>query len=217
MKTIALSSLRAAIALVLCSFACLASVSAQAPAPAPAQPADAPKAVSYRISPADKLTISVIGEADLNAANKRVDANGNINLALINDVHVAGLTVAEAQKAIETAYIENRMLRRPQVSINIEEYSPREVNITGMVKNPGKYPLAPETPMTLKDLVLRAGGFQDTANGSKVRVTRTTPDGRSVVLVKDIDSLIRAKPTSNNDGAFVLEPGDIVYVPEKMI
>jgi protein involved in polysaccharide export with SLBB domain len=214
MKIIAFPSLRAAVALVLCGLVSAATLSAQAPA---AQPNEAPKAVSYRISPADKLTIAVIGETDLNAANKRVDANGNINLALINDVHVAGLTVAEAQKAIETAYIENRMLRRPQVSINIEEYSPREVNISGMVKNPGKYPLAPETPMTLKDLVLRAGGFQDTANGQKVRITRNGPDGRPVVMVKDIDALIRAKPSANNDGALVLEPGDIVYVPEKII
>lgn len=186
-------------------------------APATPTPTEAPKAVAYRISPSDKLNVVVIGEADLAGPNRRVDANGNINMPYINDVRVVGLTVSEAQKAVETSFKENRILRNPQVSINIEEYAPREVNISGMVKNPGKYPLLPEVPMTLKDLVMRAGGFTDTANGSKVRVSRTGADGTPKVLIKDIDALIRGKTTSSTDGAFVLEPGDIVYVPEKII
>ena len=184
---------------------------------APVRP-EAPKAVAYRIASSDKLSIAVIGEPELNAANKRVDASGNINLALVLDVRVAGLTVSEAQTAVENAYKDGRILRNPQVSINIEEYSPREVSISGMIKVPGKYPLAPETVMTLKDLVLRAGGFTDTASGTKVKITRTSSDGTAKIYIKDIDSLLRGRQASNStDGAFPLEPGDLVYVPEKII
>jgi polysaccharide export outer membrane protein len=87
-----------------------------------------------------------------------------------------------------------------------------------MIKIPGKYPLPPETVLTLKDLVLRAGGFTDTANGSKVRVIRTNANGTTKIFIKDIDSVIRAKDTKNSaDGAFVLEPGDLVYVTERII
>jgi polysaccharide export outer membrane protein len=193
----------------------LAQGSSKSPAPVPAEP---PKTIAYRIAPSDKLSISIIGESDLNAGNKRVDASGNINLALVNDVRVAGLTVTEAQAAVENAYKDGRILRNPQVSINIEEYSPREVSISGMIKIPGKYPLPPETVLTLKDLVLRAGGFTDTANGSKVRVIRTNANGTTKIFIKDIDSVIRAKDTKNSaDGAFVLEPGDLVYVTERII
>ncbi len=176
------------------------------------------KVIAYRIAPSDKLSIAVIGEQELNAVNKRVDATGKINLALIPDVLVAGLTVGQAQAAVENAYKEGRILRNPQVSINIEEYSPREVSISGMIKTGGKYPLPPETVMTLKDLVLKAGGFQDTASGTKVRVVRTNPDGTTTIHIKDIDSVIRGKDTKNSaDGSFALESGDVVYVPEKMI
>jgi polysaccharide export outer membrane protein len=192
------------------------SMLGQSPSTLP--PPEMPKAIAYRIAPSDKLSISVIGEPELNAGNKRVDASGNINLALIADVRVAGLTVAQAQATIENAYKEGRILRNPQVSINVEEYSPREVSISGMIKNAGKYPLPPETVMTLTTLVLKAGGFQDTANGSKVKISRPNPDGTSKIFVKDIDSVIRAKDTKNSvDGSFVLEPGDVVYVPEKLI
>jgi polysaccharide export outer membrane protein len=87
-----------------------------------------------------------------------------------------------------------------------------------MVKVGGKYPLPPETVMTLKDLVLKAGGFQDTANGTKVRVSRVNADGTTRIHIKDIDSVIRGKDTKNStDGSFALEPGDVVYVPEKII
>jgi polysaccharide export outer membrane protein len=207
--------LRATVGLLLAASSLLAQGSAKSPAPVPAEP---PKTIAYRIAPSDKLSISIIGESDLNAGNKRVDASGNINLALVNDVRVAGLTVAEAQAAVENAYKDGRILRNPQVSINIEEYSPREVSISGMIKIPGKYPLPPETVLTLKDLVLRAGGFTDTANGSKVRVIRTNANGTTKIFIKDIDSVIRAKDTKNSaDGAFVLEPGDLVYVTERII
>lgn len=208
------SKLRLLLSLLFVTCAFVRSVSA-AVAPAPAEP---PKAVAYRISPTDKLSIAVIGEPDLNVASKRVDASGKVNLAHVQDVHLAGLTVTEAQTAIENAYKDARILRNPQVSINIEEYAPREVSISGMVKQAGKYSLPPETITTLKDIVLRAGGFQDTANGSKVRVRRTKPDGTTEIYVKDIDSVIRGKDTKNStDGAFPLEPGDLIYVPEKII
>lgn len=217
MKPNLLVILRLSLGLLLGGLALVAPLSAASNPPAP-PPAEPPKSIAYRIAPSDKLSISIIGEADLNAGNKRVDSLGNINLALVNDVHVAGLTVAEAQKAVESAYKDGRILRNPQVSINIEEYSPREVSISGMIKIAGKYSLPPETVMTLKDLVLRAGGFQDTANGSKVRVIRTNPDGTTKIFIKDIDSVIRAKDTKNStDGSFVLEPGDLVYVTEKII
>ena len=179
---------------------------------------DLPKTVAYHIASSDLLSVSVIGEQELNAGNKRVDSAGNVNLALVGEVHVGGLTVPEAQAAVETAYKDNRILRNPQVAINIEFYSPREVSIGGMIKTPGKYPLLPEAVLTLKDLVLRAGGFTDTANGRKVRVSRTLPDGSVKIFVKDIDSAIRIHPTSSSaDGSFVLEPGDVVYVDENII
>jgi polysaccharide biosynthesis/export protein len=177
------------------------------------------KTVVYRISPTDKVSINVIGEPDLNVASKRVDANGNVNLALLTEVvKLAGLTVPEAQAAVETAYKEGRILRNPQVSINIEEYAPREVSISGMIKQAGKYNLPPETVTTLKDIVLRAGGFTDTANGSKVRVSRTNPDGTTKIFIKNIEDVIRSRASADStDGSFLVEPGDLIYVPEKII
>ena len=179
---------------------------------------DEKNVIVYKISPTDKISIVVVGEADLNVGGKRVDANGNVNLALVGEVKLAGLSVSQAQTAIENAYRDGRILRNPQVTINIEEYAPRTVSVSGMVKQPGTINLPPETTMTLKDLILKAGGFTETANGSKVRVTRVLPDGTTRIFTLNIASILKGRDTgSSADATFVLEPGDIVYVPESII
>ena len=133
-------------------------------------------------------------------------------------MRIGGLTILEAQTAIETAYREGRFLRNPQVAITIEEYAPRTVSISGKINAPGRYEMPPDTAWTLKDLIIKAGNFSETARGTQVRITRTMPDGSLKIFIKDAESLIRARSNANAaEASFVLEPDDIVYVPEKII
>jgi len=203
-------------ALALCVLICAGHIRAQTPAASADN--DEKKAVVYKITRTDKISIVVVGENDLNVGGKRVDANGNVNLNLVGEVRIAGLTVNQAQTAIEAAYRDGRILRNPQVTINIEDYAPRTVSISGMVKIPGTVSLPPETTMTIKELVLKAGGFTETASGSKVRVSRTLPDGSTRIFTLNVDAVLKGRDTGKSaDNNFVLEPDDIVYVPEKII
>jgi polysaccharide biosynthesis/export protein len=188
-------------------------------AQAPAAPTAAElKALPYKISHSDIVSVSVFGEAELTVGNKRVEANGTVNLPLIGDVRIAGLTKLEAQATIEKAYIDGRYLRDPKVTITIDTYAARRVSIMGKIVTSGTYDLPPDAAWTLKDLVLKAGGFQETAKGTAVRVTRTMPDGTLKKFEFDIDSIIKGKSGANSEaGQFILEPGDIIYVPEKII
>lgn len=180
--------------------------------PKPATPAP-----GYAIVATDRLRIDVYQEDDLSVIAS-VDAKGTINLRLVGEVLVAGKTVPEAQKAIEAAYRDGRYLVTPQVTINIEEYAPREVSIDGMVRNPGRFPLPIESGLTVADLVLKAGGLTDTARGSAVTVTRRGPDGKQTVFTVDVESLIKGKSSGKAaDNAFLLQPGDIVFVPQRII
>ena len=193
-------------------FSTLAASAQESARPAP------PRVVpSYAIAPTDRLRIDVYQEEDLSVIAS-VDARGTINLRLVGEVIVAGKTVPEAQKAIEAAYREGRYLVTPQVTINVEEYAPREVSIDGMVRNPGRFPLPIEAGLTVADLVLKAGGLTDTAKGSAVTVTRRALDGKQTVFTVDVESLIRGKNSGKAaDNAFLLQPGDIVFVPQRII
>lgn len=207
-------------ALVACSLSVVlsaASLSAQVAPPATGK-FDPAKATPYRITRQDVLAVSVFGEGDLTTGGNRVENVGTISLQLIKEVHVVGLTVAEAQAKIESAYRDGRYLRNPQVKITIEQYAPRQVMIQGKVNSPGKHDLPPDQPMTIKELIFKAGGFQDTAAGTRVRITRTMPDGKNVIFEKNVHSAIVGRNnTAINDAEFLLEPDDVVYVPEKII
>lgn len=182
-----------------------------------ARPAPLRVVPSYAIVATDRLRIDIYQEEELSVIAS-VDARGTINLRLVGEVIVAGKTVPEAQKAIEAAYREGRYLVTPQVTINVEEYAPREVSIDGMVRNPGRFPLPIESGLTVADLVLKAGGLTDTAKGAAVTVTRRAPDGKQTVFTVDVESLIRGKNSGKAaDNAFLLQPGDIVFVPQRII
>lgn len=171
----------------------------------------------HTLALADRVRVAVYQEDDLTTVT-RIDARGKINLPLIGEISLGGLTVVEAQAAIENAYKDGRFLRNPQVTVSVEEYAPREVSIQGRVRNPGRYTLPIESTLTVVELVTKAGGIDDIGKGSAVTVTRILPDGTKKVFTVDVDSVIRGKrDTKTEDSTLLLQPGDIVYVPERLI
>jgi polysaccharide biosynthesis/export protein len=181
--------------------------------------ASAAKQKIYNIRATDKLRITIFQEDDLSTLC-RVDAKGTVNLPLVGEIRVRGLTLSEAERTIESAYKDGRFLRKPEVTVAVDDYAPREVSIQGQVKNPGRYPLPIESTMSVLDLVTKAGGFTDTALGTGVRITRILPDGSTRVITLDVESLIKGRSNAKTNGennALLLEADDIVYVPERII
>jgi polysaccharide biosynthesis/export protein len=196
-----------------------AAVLAPARADSAAASGKANKTQTYRIRTTDKLSIRIFQEDDLSTVC-RVDAKGTVNLPLVGEVRVYGQTLSQAQRSIEAAYKDGRYLRKPEVTVTVDEYAPREVSIQGQVKNPGRFELPVESTLSVLDLVTKAGGFTDTAKGTAVRVTRILPDGSTKVLTIDVESLINGRgnvKTNGEDSSLLLEPDDIVYVPERVI
>lgn len=183
----------------------------------PTDSAGGKKTVPYKIAITDKLGVSVVGEEELTVVS-RVDSKGFVNLKFLGEVNVWGMTISEAQKRIEAAYRDGRYLKAPQVTITIEDYAPRPVTITGQVKNQGRYSMPPEAAITVRDLVSMAGGFTDSAKGTEVKITRVYPDGSKKVFEVDVESLMKGRDRAKaGDSDFVLEPNDLVFVPERII
>ena len=175
------------------------------------------KSFVHTLALADRLRVAVFQEDDLTTLT-RIDAKGRVNLPLIGEVTIGGMTVNEAQAAIENAYKDGRYLRNPQVTINVEEYAPREVSIGGQVRNAGRYTLPIESTLTVVELVMKAGGVTDIGKGTAVTITRILADGTKKVFTVDVDSIIKGKKATNSeDNNFLLQAGDYVYVPERLI
>lgn len=202
MKTLRILS--ALPALVLCALTALAQT--------PENPAK--KNYVHTLTMADRIQIRIFQEEELTTL-ARVDARGRINLQLYGELAVGGMTIPQAQAAVENAYKEGRYLRNPQVTINVEEYAPREVSINGQVRSSGRYQLPNESTYTLSELITKAGGITDIGKGSAVTVSRTLPDGTKKTFTIDVDSIIKGKKGADED--FVLQSGDLVFVPERLI
>lgn len=179
-------------------------------------PADAKKAYVHHLQLADRVRVAVYQEDDLTTL-ARIDARGIVNLPLVQEIQLGGMTIVEAQQTVEKAYREGRFLRSPQVTISVEEYAPREVSIQGQIRNPGRYPLPNESSYTIVELVTKAGGISDIGKGGAVTVTRFLADGTKKVFVVDVDALIKGKKDAKADDNILLMPGDSVYVPERLI
>lgn len=181
-------------------------------------PADAKKAYVHKLQLADRVRVEIYQEDELTRL-ARIDARGMINLPLVGEVSIGGLTVVEAQDLIHRAYRDQRYLRSPQVTVSVEEYAPREVSIQGQIRSPGRYTLPIESTFTVVELVTKAGGITDIGRGTSVSVTRVMPDGTKQVFTVDVDSVIKGRRNAGkiDDNTLLLLPGDIVYVPERLI
>ena len=216
MKTIRPLLLRA-LAVLICGASFTSVVVSAQVAPPPKQEK---KYVPYRISRGDTLNVEVIanGEREFAAGQKRIEATGMINLLYIHDIRLVGLTLAEAQDAIANAYREGRFIRNPVVNVTVETYAPRVVRISGKVNSQATFEIPSDGELTIMELIFKANGFQETAKGTEVRVTRTMPDGSLKVYRLDVESAMKGKlKTPSGDAAFILAPDDVVYVPERII
>ena len=173
--------------------------------------------IAYRILHNDKIGIEVFGEPDLSKVD-RVDDKGDISPILIGAIHVADLTLPEAQKTIEDAYRSGHYLLHPVVTLTPQDLAPREVSVQGPgIKNPARYPLDIESSVTLIDMISKAGSFTDVAAGNRVVVTRLGADGQPHVFTVDVLAVMRGKTKDKATIAaahMLLEPGDIIYVGE---
>jgi polysaccharide export outer membrane protein len=179
----------------------------------------APVHTAYALTSGDVIRVQILGPDEPASAPQHVDTLGNITMALIGDIHVAGLTRDQAQAAIADAYVKGRYYKHPEITINIDEYADREVSIQGMVKSPGRFPLPIETAFSVVDLVTKAGGFTDIAKGSDVQIVRNPQgSGKPIVIHVDVQSIFKGKSSiKSNDPSLILQPGDTVYVPEAII
>jgi polysaccharide biosynthesis/export protein len=172
----------------------------------------------HKLQLADRVRVSVYQEPDLDTI-ARIDARGVVNLQLVGALSIGGMTISEAQAAIERAYRDGRFLRNPQVTVSVEEYAPRMVSVLGAVRQAGQYALPTESTFTVVEVITKAGGISDIGRGTAVSVTRVMPDGTKRVFTVDVDNVIKGKrgDAKIEDNTLLLQPGDIVYVPERLI
>jgi polysaccharide export outer membrane protein len=136
-----------------------------------------------------------------NRVNYLVRQNGLVELPIVGQVHLAGLTIPEAQEMLQELYKTN--YNDPFVVLEITNQ--RAIVFNGdaghsSVVNIENY------NTTLLEVIARAGGINQRGRAKKVRVMRQTPKGREVYLI-DLSTM---------DGLYyadmIIQANDIIYI-----
>ena len=186
-------------------------------APATQMPSVADTDPSYRLTAGDSVSVNVYGEGDM-SASQRLDSTGILRLPMVGEVKLGGMSVREAEKALEKLYRERELLKSPLVTLSVSNYALREVSVLGAVRSPGNFQFPKETTsLDIADLITRLGGFTPTAKSDAVSVIRRKPDGKEEVTTVDVERMIsgrRRGDSSRRD--FAVYPGDRIWVPERL-
>ena len=163
-------------------------------------------AASYLFVPGDIIDITVSSHAGYDRTIP-IQPDGRIQFPEVGEIVAAGLTSAQLAARIQQGL--NTRLVDPQVTVSLKELnkqSVRRVSVLGAVKNPGVFELKEKS--TLAELLAAAGGPTPVADLRRITVTRA--DG-SKKVVADLSGAARTGELSQN---LVLEPADLIWVPE---
>ncbi|SFU20047.1 polysaccharide export outer membrane protein [Paraburkholderia aspalathi] len=172
---------------------------------------------AYRLGAGDVLQITVWDHPELAAAlgtqtqtNTRpsdpvpgfiVDSEGDVQFPYVGNVPVAGLRVEDAQAKLTQRL--SQVFVKPQVTLRVASFRARQVYVDGEVHTPGAQPIN-DIPMTLYEAINRAGGFNPTADQSRILLVR---DGASYPL-----NLSQMLERGINPANVVLKGGDMLRV-----
>ena len=89
-----------------------------------------PGARDFYLGVQDLLSVHLYGSLDY-APSVRISLDGSVELPLVGSVHLAGLSLSQAQALIARKLIDAGMYRNPQVSIQVQESPNQTATVVG--------------------------------------------------------------------------------------
>ena len=123
-----------------------------------------------KLTPGSLLQMSIYTVPEM-STELRVDPQGNVSVPLLGAVHIAGDTLPEAQAAIAKELVEHDILKAPQVTLNVIEFSGTSISVLGEVESPGRIQMLEAKP--LGDVLALAQG-ESQAAGDDIEIQHHT-------------------------------------------
>lgn len=155
----------------------------------------------YRVGTGDTLAVNIFGEPGMSDLRVPVDADGYIQLPVLERAHVAGKTTTEIQGELKAAY---RMeFNEPWVVVLVVEYGSRPLYLLGEFNAPGVVYL--DRPTNIIQALGHGKGLSEQAYLRGARLLR-----RNDLVPVDINGLLKEGRADQN---LWLEAEDTIYIP----
>lgn len=154
----------------------------------------------------DVLQINVWREPEVSVGAVTVRSDGKITVPLIKEIHVNGLQPREIEQELTRKF--EQLINSPVVTVIVRETHSQQVILSGGVARPGLLEIQPG--MTVMHALSIAGGIREYAKRKKIFVVRGV-GSEQVTLPFDYTAVISGKDPTKD---FLLQPGDMIVVPE---
>ena len=163
---------------------------------------------SASLGSGDVFEVRVHGHKDLTGVH-RIAPDGSIDFPHVGRIPVDGLQPTAIADVLRTKLMDG-YLRNPSVTVFVKEYNSKKIFVLGQVKKPGMFNF--EDNMNIVQAIALAGGFTGLAR-SNYAIVKRVQDGIERRIPIPVEKIITDKGSKN----FVLQPGDIVFVPETVL
>ncbi len=164
----------------------------------------------YRLQANDVLDVQYRYSPEYNDITT-IQPDGFINLPLVGDVKVSGLTLEQARKAIiEKAAVR---LKDPEIVVKLKEFEKPSFVVSGHVKNPGRFDFRGK--VMASEAIAIAGGLLESSKSSQVLLLRKLNTEWSEVIELNFKDNKDHKKQLTEDVS--LRPGDMLVVPQNRI
>ena len=168
-----------------------------------AQPAD------YKVNPPDVIQVSAPGITELDEQRVTVRPDGHVSLSLLGDVFVADKTPGEIAEELRKAalkYYDRKIA--DGIAIQVVEFKSKVVYVFGQVRQPGIKPFGGSDTILH---VLAEAQLNEDAWAERVVIVRPHEDVNVKQRVTvDLKQMYASGQAAQN---YVLEEGDVIYVP----
>ncbi len=159
-----------------------------------------------KLSASCVLIVDVVGFPDMSNVERRLNAEGQIQMPSAGSINLKGLTLAQAESAIASALVERQVVKSlPQVNVRIVEVPMKVVNVLGEVRAPGRIQVV--APKHLSDILASAGGESFVA-GKDVEIQHTDEQGATTIQHVEYAPGLSTSPLQD----VMVQPGDTVLV-----
>ncbi|WP_038345961.1 polysaccharide biosynthesis/export family protein [Acinetobacter sp. A47] len=169
----------------------------------------------YRLSTGDILSIQLWAYPEItppiqDGNNIRttgypIDSNGNIQLPLVGQVHIAGKTLAETNRFIRAQFA--KYLKTPDVIVRVLSYEGNRYFVNGQVMRSGQYTLN-DQPISLYTALGMAGGINpETGDNTSIQLIR-----KGITYNLDVVALEKNGLSLHK---LLIQPNDTIFVNTK--